>query len=302
MSTSKVNRCYLLYCNTSVQFEYLLDKNKWPDKLCDCDYTFDLPRKIPSSYSVVMSNVPTQWDVQSFCDELKLQYKTIIKSERLYVRGGRPIPKIRIDFSSNKELSEILKNKHMLLDDCPTCYPIESYVPPPKVLRCYICQQYDDHVAAYCPNKDKPICFKCGQQHQYNPECQNEICCVHYKGDHMTGNPNCPKKIEIRDLKKLQTNPSSSKISYLSNRNIWTGNSVLHLFGDSATKPTLTKNNPNENVHSLKLLDTIHLNIQSILEQQAELNKHLSDLTLQQNDQAKEIINVNQILNDIVCP
>ena len=78
----------------------------------------------------------------------------------------------------------------MLLDDGHTCYPIEPYIPSLKVLRCYNCQQYDDHVAAHCPNKDKSICFKCGQQHQYNPECQNKISCAHCKEDHMAGNPN----------------------------------------------------------------------------------------------------------------
>ena len=163
LSTSKFKKCYLLHCNTSAQFELVLDRTKWPDKLCDCEYTYDPPGKIPSCYSIVMSNVPIQWDLQGFCEELQVQYKTIIRSERLYVRGGRPIPKIRIDFSSNKELTEITKSKRMLLDDGHTCYSTEPYVPPLKVLRCYNCQQYDDHVAAHCPNKDEPICFKCGQ-------------------------------------------------------------------------------------------------------------------------------------------
>ncbi|CAF2825310.1 unnamed protein product [Rotaria sp. Silwood2] len=49
--SSKSNRCYLLYCNTSMQFEYLLEKAKWPDKICDLEYTFETPRIIPSSYS-----------------------------------------------------------------------------------------------------------------------------------------------------------------------------------------------------------------------------------------------------------
>ncbi len=190
----------------------------------------------PSSYSVVTLNVPTQSGAQSFCDELKLQYKTIVKSERLYVRGGRPIPKIHINFSSNKELSEILKSKRMLLDDHNTSYSIEPYVAPSRVLRCYICQKYDDHIVAHCPNKDKPICFKCGQQHSYNPICQNNICCccAHFKGDHMAGNPNCPKKIKIRELKKMQTKPSSM---HQFNSNNWTGNSALHLFGNLTTTP-----------------------------------------------------------------
>jgi len=98
----------------------------------------------------------------------------------------------------------------MLLDDHNTFYSIEPYVTLLRVLTCYICQQYDDHIASHCPNKDKPICFKCRQQHSYNPVCQNKIYCAHFKGDHIVGNPNCTKKIETRELKKMQTKPSSS--------------------------------------------------------------------------------------------
>ena len=117
----------------------------------------------------------------------------------------------------------------------------------------------------------------------------------------MAGNPNCPKKIETREHKKLQTN-SLAKASHASNRIKWTGDSALHLYDRSITSPALTTSNPGGNVPSLELLDKIHLNIQSILQQQSELNKFLSDLTLRQTNQAKEIVNVNQVLNEVVCP
>ncbi|CAF1233269.1 unnamed protein product [Rotaria magnacalcarata] len=283
MSSSKTNECYLLYCNSSAQFESSLNKSNWPDKFCDCDYTFDPSTRVPSSYYIVMLNAPTQWDIANFCDELKLQYKTIIKGERLYVRGARPIPKIRIDFSSNKELSGILQSKRMLLNDEHTSYPIEPYLAPPRILRCYICQQYDDHIAAHCPNKDKSICFKCGEQHQYNPECQNKICCVHCKGDHLAGNLNCPKKIETRELKKFQAKPSTLPSSYSVNSNKWTGNSAQHLFGNSSATSRQINNNVNKNDYPLQLLDRMHSNIQSVLQQQVELNRRLKEQTIKLN-------------------
>jgi len=68
-------------------------------------------------------------------------------------------------------------------------------------------------------NKDRSICFKCGQQHIYNLEHQNKVCCVHCKGDCIAGNPNCPKKIETRELKIFQAKPSSSPSIYLLNTN-----------------------------------------------------------------------------------
>ncbi|CAF1457452.1 unnamed protein product [Adineta steineri] len=304
MSSSKNNPCYLIYCNTTAQFEYLLDKANWPDKICDMEYTIEISRRIPSSYSVVMLNIPTKWDVQYFCNELKTQYKTIIRCERLYVKGERPIPKIRIDFSSNKELVEILKSKRMLLDEGNTAYPIEQYVPPARVLRCYICQQLDDHMAARCPNKDKPICFKCGQQHTYDPVCQNKICCAHCKGDHMAGSPNCPKKIESRELKKVQTKQSALVASQTTtSNNRWINNSVSHLFDSTSTdKTNSTSSNTNSKDFQSKILEKMHLDILNILKQQVELNTNLKQLTLQLNKHAMDIININRTLNEIVCP
>ena len=67
-----------------------------------------------------------------------------------------------------------------------------------KILRCYNCQQYSDHVAANCPRKDTPVCFRCGQNHPFNPNCQNNVCCAHCKGDHLSGSSNCPVNIEER--------------------------------------------------------------------------------------------------------
>lgn len=304
MSSSKANKYYLLYCNTSTQFEYLLDKSNWPDKICNQDYTCEPPKRIPSSYSIVMLNVPTQWDVSAFCEELKLQYKTIINGERLYVRGARPIPKIRIDFSSNKELAEILQKKRILLDDGNTSYPIEPYVAPPRVLRCYICQAYDDHIAAHCPNKDKPICFRCGQQHHYDPKCQNKICCAHCKGDHLTGNPCCPKKIETRELKKLQMQSSIVTTAHTTNANFnrWKGTSAQYLFGNLSQRPNSTNTDVNDANASIQLLTTMNSNIGNILTQQNDLNKYLKEHTEQLKCQAKEIIQMNQALYDVVCP
>ncbi|CAM4762661.1 unnamed protein product [Rotaria magnacalcarata] len=305
MSTSHNDKHYLLYCNTTTQFETLLDKSNWPETICNSMYSIDIPRRFPSSYSVVALNIPTQWNAENFCEELKLRYKTIIKGERMFVKGGRPIPRIRIDFSSNKELTEILQSKRILLDDDNTAYTIEPYVPPTRILRCYNCQQYDDHIAVRCPNKDKPICFKCGQQHSFNPDCQNEVCCAHCKGNHMAGNPNCPQKIATRENKKTQMKAiGQTPTTQTMNSNIWTGDTTRRLFGNATTTQSiiLNKVHDNNNDELMKKLDSIENNIQTILKQQAEVNQLINDTNIKINNQATEILNINYILNDIVCP
>ncbi|CAF1393647.1 unnamed protein product [Didymodactylos carnosus] len=203
-------KCYLLYADTATQFNFLLNTENWPDGICNNQYSVELLRKI-SSFSIVVKNVPAQWNAADFGEELKQSYSTIVRAERFFIKGGRPISKVRVDFSPNKELAEILKMKRILLDDEYTSYQIGPYVPPIHIVRCYICQAYDDHIAAYCPNKENPICFKCEQNHVYDRTCQNETRCAHCQGGHMAGNPNCPVKIERRQIKTQQNRTSNDK-------------------------------------------------------------------------------------------
>ncbi|CAF4740776.1 unnamed protein product, partial [Rotaria sp. Silwood2] len=194
--TKDDEKCFLLYASTTAQFEFLMNVSNWPNKIRNVDYQLDLPMKIPTSYSIVVLNVPSQWNEHTFGNELKQRYPSIVRDVRLFVKGGRPLNKVRLDFSSYKELSSILKLRRILLDDSNTAFTIEPYHALTRVLRCYNCQAYNDHIAAHCPNKNDPICFRCGQHHSYNPSCNNPIRCVHCNGNHMAGNPACPKKIE----------------------------------------------------------------------------------------------------------
>ena len=175
-----------------------MQKSNWPDKIRNAEYQLDLPVKIPASYSIVVLNDPSQWNEQNFGNEFKQQYPSIVRAVRLFVKGGRPLNKIRLDFSTYKELPSILKSRRILFDDNNTAFNIEPYLAPTRVLRCYNCQAYNDHIAAHCPNKNDSICFRYGQYHPSSPRCNNPIRCVHCNGSHMTGDPACPKKIEQR--------------------------------------------------------------------------------------------------------
>lgn len=207
-STLGGKKSFLIYANSSEQFDRLMNRDIWPIQLCAHDYTIDFPTKVPPSYSLVAVGIPAQWSLVEFEEDLRKQYTTIVKVERLFVRGGLPIPKVRIDFSSNQEVNKILKKKRLMIDEENTSFAVQPYTIPIKVLRCFNCQQYNDHVAAQCPFKDKPICFRCGQSHPFNPRCTNSICCANCQQDHMAGNPNCPTKIEER--KKHRNTVTSS--------------------------------------------------------------------------------------------
>ena len=198
---------FLLYANSTDQFKRLMDRNAWPPKICDFDFFLNIPWKVPTSFSIVVMGIPAQWDTSELETEIKKQYSTVLKVERVYVKGGIPISKVRIDIASNHELSVILKNKRILLDEENTSYPIHPYTPPVKILRCYNCQQYNDHVAANCPRKDTLACFRCGQSNPFNLNCLNNVCCAHCKGDHLSGSPNYQTKIEERRKRVVASQP-----------------------------------------------------------------------------------------------
>ena len=101
--TKDEKECFLLYASTTAKFEYLMQTSSWPDKIRNAEYQIDLPIKIPALYSIIVLNVPSQWNEQTFGNELKQQYPSVVRAVRLFVEGGRPLNRIRLDFSSYKE-------------------------------------------------------------------------------------------------------------------------------------------------------------------------------------------------------
>jgi hypothetical protein len=304
-------KSFLLYANSSEQFDRLLNRSTWPPKICNLDYDLDSPSKIPTSYSVVVLNVPAQWSIEDFENDIKKQYQTIVKVERLYVRGGKPISKVRIDFSSNKELAIIIKNKRMVLDDANTSFPIEPYTPPIRILRCYNCQQYNDHTALNCPNKDKPVCFKCGQNHLYDPNCQNKICCAHCHQEHMAGNPNCPRKIEERNKRSAEMKAKSDRQQQRpTNPNPLS--SVWNIQPDEQLAVTLSpKTNalaPNENeymtsmIEISKKLDALMLKIDDISAEQSIASKKFEKLNQNVYSCRKELDSIKDLVLNTISP
>ncbi|CAF3374466.1 unnamed protein product [Rotaria sp. Silwood2] len=300
------NKSFLLYANSSEQFDRLMDKNIWPIQICSLDFSIDFPSKVPSCYSIVAIGVPTQWNLTEFQLDIKKQCPTIIKVERLYIRGGIPISKVRIGFSSNQEVNKIIKNKRLLLDDDNTSFVIQPYSPPLRILRCFNCQQYNDHIAANCPHKDNPICFRCGQNHPYNPHCINKICCANCHQDHMVGNPNCPKKIEERS--KYQNSISTSinnkpKQDNLSS--VWTTNQPKR---NTPIRLSSSIENVQETFDKSvildisKKLDLLMTKIELFSTEQVKINSSLNNMNQLINSCYKEVNLMKEFPMNSVCP
>ncbi|CAF4389064.1 unnamed protein product [Rotaria socialis] len=72
-----------------------MDKNIWPTQICSFDFSIDFPSKVPSSYSIVVIGIPVQGNQTEFESDTKKYYPTVIKVERIYIKGGVPISKAR---------------------------------------------------------------------------------------------------------------------------------------------------------------------------------------------------------------
>lgn len=302
-------KSFLLYANSSEQFERPLDRNIWPLQLCEQDYTTDFPSKVPASYSLVALGIPAQWNLTELEDDLKRQYPSIIRIERLYIKGGVPISKVRIDFSSNQEVNNVLKNKRLLLDDENTSFAIQSYTPPFKVLRCFNCQQYNDHVAAHCPHKDNPICFRCVQHHPFNPLCSNKICCANCGQEHMAGNPNCSTKIEER--RKHQFNSASSttinepKQRNASSSSVWSSNPVKRITHTGPLvsveeEPSVSGRNGLSDIS--KKLDMLMVKMELISAEQTKFNSSINNTNHLITQCNKEIDAMKEFIYNQICP
>ncbi|CAF1266086.1 unnamed protein product [Adineta ricciae] len=311
-SSTGNKKSFLLYANSNDQFERLLNKNVWPITICSHDYILDIPSKVPTSYSLIATGVPAQWDLTDFELDVKKQHPSIIKVERMMVRGGTPISKVRIDFSSNQDVQKLLKCKRLLLDDENTSFMVQQYYPPFKILRCYNCQQYNDHVAANCPHKDNPVCFRCGQNHPYNPSCSNAICCANCGEEHLAGNPNCRVKIAERIKCKSNTNTSNEYQTSTTKTtpNAWTNTTSKYIPvfdcqpSTTTTTSTTTVENPKSDI-SIEIsnkLDLILNKINHLTDEYVNLKANFNNVE-QQIRSCQQVINLFKIfITEQMCP
>ena len=314
-SAMGTNKNFLIYANSSDQFERLLNKNLWPQTICSCKYKLDIPTKVPTSYSLIATGIPAQWDLTDFELDVKKQYPSIIRVERMRVRGGTPIAKVRIDFSSNDVVQKLLKNKRLVLDDENTSFAVQQYHPPFKILRCYNCHQYNDHVASNCPDKENPICFRCSQNHPYNPNCSNKIRCANCGEGHLAGNPSCRIKIAERIKCKpnrvitaeLQSNKNAMPLNPWPNTDINTNirpiiNSIQPSTATSASKAPENANNRCSLLEISNKLDIVLNKINHLSVEYDSLKANAVNVA-QQLEICQESMNALKIfITDHICP
>ena len=67
-----------------------MDKNTWPSNVCNLDYPLNIPTRIPTVFSIVVMGIPAQWGILELESDIKKQYPTVLKVERLFAKGRVP--------------------------------------------------------------------------------------------------------------------------------------------------------------------------------------------------------------------
>ena len=179
----------LIFANDSPTYEMLFEISSWPTSICGLPLKVTLPSRIPTSYSILINRVPREWHVDSIRPLIAQRYLSNVQVARIS-RGGQLTNRIRVDSRSHGDLQKILQCSHISIDNIR--YPAVAYKPLARIDRCFRCQQFG-HKAANCSNERKR--FKCGENHQYNPDCANVFECANCNTRHMADSPECPVKI-----------------------------------------------------------------------------------------------------------
>ena len=203
----------LLFANDSFSYEFLVEKSAWPKSICGLSFQVTYPNRIPTSYSIIVNQIPRDWNVDSIKPLIVSRYRSMVQAVRIF-REGKPTNRIRIDFRSNDDVHMILQDSYIYIDSIR--YSAVAYKPLVRIDRCFRCQQFG-HKSTNC--SDEPKCYKCGEPHDYQKTCLNAVKCANCSGQHMAGAPECPVKISYRkDQQQNNTRKTneSSNLPYLS--------------------------------------------------------------------------------------
>ena len=201
----------LIFPRNTSALDDLLDRNKWPTKIFDIEFTTKQPKILPEMYSIVIRDFQYTWKDEETAIDLREKYPTLIKIARLMTRDGRPMNIARADFNSAQIVKQLL-NRGEIEINCMKLY-IRQYYAPIKINKCRKCFKHD-HFTNQCTSPQ--LCFKCGQQHSLKEGCPNELKCVNCGQQHFPGHPACPVVQQIR--KQLTEQHKVNRVQLLVNQ------------------------------------------------------------------------------------
>lgn len=235
--------CLLIFANNESSFEELYCRSKWPDKLHNVEFNVKAPRIFPAAYSVIIQQFFSNWNIGEVLDELKTTYPSIINITRMKSNNNKPLNLVRADFCSLAQCKKILNDGKITIGHMKN--PVKQYYPPVKINKCMKCFSHQ-HNTRECTSLVQ-LCIRCGTDHPFNNDCQNEIKCANCGQDHYAGHSSCTEVQQIR--KQISQNQKIKRAQLLINQEQMQHSQYKHsdhLFPPIPTTPVRTTQGPNQ--------------------------------------------------------
>ena len=194
--------CLLVFANDSITFEDLMVQSHWPPLLKGLKIKIQLPRTLPSEYSIVIRQFHKNWIESEVEQEMRTNYPSLVKLTLMFVKEGTPLNLVWADFHSISLVKQLLLKQVIYIGQLE--HPIKPYHAPVRVEKCRKCHSHEHATATY---QGPQICMRCSQQHSFKDGCSNEIKCANCGQSHYAGHSACPhvqkKRREIADKNAL---------------------------------------------------------------------------------------------------
>ncbi|CAF4894084.1 unnamed protein product [Rotaria socialis] len=140
------------------------------------------------------------WNINEVQDELKITYPPLIKLTIMHSFINKPLNLVRADFCSLEQVKKLMDTGRISIGHMKNT--LKQYHPPAKISKCMKCFSHH-HNTKECSSQVQ-LCVRCGLNHPFNNNCQNEIKCVNCSQDHYVGHLACPEVRQIGQNQKIK--------------------------------------------------------------------------------------------------
>ncbi len=190
----------LLFVGNRESFLMLYDNEKWPLDLNSYSYNKTHPNHLPPQFSIIMRNVPTDYNMSALLAEINEEYPDVCNANRLSNKAQQQTSFVRLDINNIETIDNLLRKKYIYLNNMR--FSISEYIAPAKVLVCTKCFQIG-HFRSTCKSlKDR--CRTCGEEVEdtksHKEVCDKQVCCIRCKGSHNANDIKCPEIMSYRAM------------------------------------------------------------------------------------------------------
>ena len=188
----KLKRDLLIFVDSMESFAQLYDESSWPISIGEMNYTKQIPTHLPPQFSLVLRNIPRDYDTEQMLTDIQQTHHAVIGAHRILNAEKTPTSFIRLDIRCPKALADLLAKKFIYVNQ--ERFTITEYIAPAKVLLCNKCFQIG-HFHSTCKNT-MAICKRCGKEttdeNKHIESCNSTPCCIRCKGSHESNGHRCP--------------------------------------------------------------------------------------------------------------